>query len=294
MTPVDAIYAQLPTAEDSADRVFLTDNAAIVLDGATALAPTQVSAQTYADQLGRTIADHLRANPDHDLQVILAEAIRETATTLQLTPDDSPSATVTIVRERAGGIDLLTLGDNTILIDADPPEQIIDDRLEQLEFPETARYKERLRAGTSYDAEHSRLLVELQQRQRAVRNSSSGYWIAERDPAAADHALIRRYGPPGPRWILAMTDGATAHLEEAQAEKTATSSSGRDLANMLQQWQRWEHQHDPNGHHQPRAKQTDDKTIVIIRRAPTTSPRTADEYALPRLRSTNPSHNSRT
>lgn len=64
-----------------------------------------------------------------------------------------------------------------------------------------------------------------------------------------------------------MTNGAAAHLEQVHAEKTATSSNDKDLADMLQQWQRWEHHHDQNGRHQPRAKQSDDQTIVIIRRA---------------------------
>ena len=47
--------AQLPGPHHSQDRVFITANAAVVLDGATAFARGEFDAGTYADALGRHI-----------------------------------------------------------------------------------------------------------------------------------------------------------------------------------------------------------------------------------------------
>src|SRR5436305_10708052 len=92
--------AQLPPMDDSADKIFVAPNAVIMLDGASAFLPVPVPASTYADQLGRRIAEALTSNPDADLTEVLARSIEATAKSLDLTPGESPTSTVTIARVR--------------------------------------------------------------------------------------------------------------------------------------------------------------------------------------------------
>ena len=259
--------AQLPPPDQSADRIFRTDNALIILDGATAFVPVPVSAQTYADDLGRRIASMLTDAPDADLIEVLAAAIKATAQAFDLSPDRSPSATVSVIRETGNGVDLLSLGDNTIVIGTEPPTTILDDRLDQLELSESRQYRERLRSGAGYDEDHAETLRALQRRQIQARNQPGGYWIAESEPSAAEHAITQHYPPPGPHWFLAMTDGAAAHVPPEQAS-ALTSLRDSELLALLERWQRWETECDPDGQQMPRAKRSDDKAIAVIRRTP--------------------------
>src|SRR5262245_17370499 len=67
--------AQLPGLHCSKDRVFMTANAAIVLDGATAFASVELDAGIYADALGRHIVTELRSNDCADLVEVVSDAI---------------------------------------------------------------------------------------------------------------------------------------------------------------------------------------------------------------------------
>lgn len=259
-------YAQVPPPEHSADRVFHTDNALIVLDGATPFVPLTVDAKTYADHLGRTLITFLEQDPDADLTEAVAAAIVTTANKLDLEPGRSPSSTITVLRESAAGLDLLTLGDNTIIIGTEPPTTILDDRLDQLHLPESERYRERLHNGAGYDDEHAAILRSLQQRQMEARNQAGGYWIAEANPDAARHAITQHYPAPGPSWALTMTDGAADHLGTQDALRLVHMPSV-DLETLLTERQRWEQESDPTGRLMPRAKRSDDKTIAIAHRA---------------------------
>jgi hypothetical protein len=260
-------YAQHPHPDHSDDRIIVTDNAVVILDGATAFVPVPVTAQTYADRLGRCLAKLLTDSPGDSLPSVLASAIEVTATELGLRPGHSPSATVSVIRESPDGVDLLMLGDNTIVVGTEPPITLSDDRLDQLELSESRQYRERLRAGGGYDEHHAEILRALQRRQIQARNQPGGYWIAESDPTAAHHALTQHYAPPGPIWFLAMTDGAAAHVSPDKASALATLGDAQLLA-LLEQWQRWETECDPDGRQMPRAKRSDDKAIAVIRRAP--------------------------
>lgn len=255
--------AQLPPMGESADKIFVTPNAAIMLDGASAFVPVPVPASTYADHLGRLTAAALTATPDADLPQVLADAIAGTAEHLDLKAGESPTSTVTIAREHAGELDVLLLGDNTLIL---PGEIITDNRMDQLNLAPRRKYRDRLAAGTGYDDEHRALLYELQTQQARHRNQPSGYWIAETDPVAADHAITTRRPATAAPWAILATDGAYNTMKHIGLTtwSTIAQASADQLNDLLRRCQLWERENDPAANQLPRAKRHDDKSLAAI------------------------------
>lgn len=255
--------AQLPDLDNSDDRTFTTDNAVIMLDGASAFVPVPVAAATYADTLGLEVQQRLIDDPAAELVDTLADAITDTASELDLTPGESPSATVAIARVHSGHVDLLVLGDTQVAL---PGEIIRDDRLGALGFTASRKYRDRLASGTGYDDEHRALLRELQTEQAKHRNRDGGYWIAEATPDAAHHAITTRRPTAEVPWLVLATDGAykpMEHLGLADWPHVAAATS-RDLGALLARCHQWEADADPEGRELPRAKRHDDKSIATI------------------------------
>lgn len=255
--------AQHPEPPAGDDRAFITSNAVIVLDGASAFAARDVPASTYAEHLGSTLASLLEGS-DEPLTALLADAIKTTAAALDLTPGGrAPSSTVAVVRQRVDAtVDVLVLGDSQVVI---PGEIIRDDRLGLFASAERTAYRTRLMRGHGYDDEHRRILADLQTQQLQHRNRSGGYWIAEADPAAAECALTRRLSPSEVPWCVLATDGAYKPMEYLSLDDwSAVASSGSDdLGAILLRCQDWEST-DRDGQQLPRAKRHDDKTLVAV------------------------------
>ncbi|MGI6873978.1 hypothetical protein [Amycolatopsis sp. 3B14] len=257
--------AQLPPMEESADKIFVTPHAVILLDGASAFVPVLVPASAYADYLGRFLADALTGDPTADLQAILAEGIKATAAHYDLRAGESPSSTVTIARERDEHLDVLLLGDNTVILPGG--EILTDDRIDRLDREPRRRYRKRLAAGHGFDEEHRRLLRELQRQQAQHRNKPGGYWIAEADPYAAAQALSSLRSKDATPWLVITSDGAfntITHCENIEWDLISVTSPP-ELKQLLESGKRWESMVDPGARHLPRAKRHDDKSIVVIR-----------------------------
>ena len=259
--------AQLPPWPDTDDRLVVTSNAVIVLDGATAREPTPVSTHQYVASLGDALRDLLDANPLRDLRRALSCAIAQTAAELNLVAGHSPSSTVSIIRAARGTVDVLVLGDSPVVIGTTHGvREITDARLAALDLPQRAEYRKRLEAGSGYDDVHRQLLAAIQRDQTAVRNTLDGYWIAEADPVAAEQAVVARREIADVRWCLLCTDGAEhpiKHLGLDDWAGLATSSSSQ-LEAVLQTCWRWEADVDPNAAALPRAKRHDDKSIAAL------------------------------
>ncbi|WAL65912.1 hypothetical protein ORV05_34510 [Amycolatopsis cynarae] len=255
--------AQLPPFEDSDDKIFVTPNAVIMLDGASAFVPVPVPAATYAEHLGQHIAHTLTTAPEADLVEALADAIKATTDELDLTPGRSPSSTITIARERDEHLDLLVLGDNVVIL---PDRTITDDRIDRLDLEPARRYRERLAAGYGFDDEHRRLLRELQRQQVEHRNRPGGYWIAETEATAARHALTLTRPICKTPWAVLATDGAYNTLNHLRLapRPTGARTISPPLDELLAQCQRWESEHDPDARKLPRAKRHDDKSLTHI------------------------------
>lgn len=261
MSAVHVSTAQLPSGGGD-DAIITTGDAVIMLDGASAFIPMPVSASVYADHLGRQLARQMNARPGGDLRGILADAIATTARDLDLRAGKSPSSTVIILRYAGDYADCLVLGDSLAILAG---QAIIDERLAQVSPSIRKQYRERLAEGHGYDLQHQQLLRELQQEQARQRNRPGGYWIAETDPKAADHALVTRSPAESMPWAVLATDGAYKTMPHLGITDWSTlrNASDLDLADILARCQSWETTEDPDGQKLPRAKRHDDKSLAV-------------------------------
>jgi hypothetical protein len=128
-----------------------------------------------------------------------------------------------------------------------------------------AKYRERLSAGHGFDDRHSALLREIQRAERAARNRPGGYWIAEADPKAAEHATVRRYPTEQIEWCVLATDGAQRPYDFRHGDWSALPADAQRLRRCLDQLHEWEARSDPDGQLLPRSERHDDKTLAVWR-----------------------------
>ncbi|MGH3280349.1 MAG: hypothetical protein ACRDNW_14595 [Trebonia sp.] len=265
---VTTAAAQLPEPPHGADRVIVTRNTVIVLDGASAFEPASVPPGEYASRLGDSIAAAMADAPEAPLASGLGEAITTTAAELGLDDDAGcPSSTVAMARLAGGTLDLLALGDSYIFYGTGPGTgTLTDDRLAGLHLPQQRQYRERLAAGGGYDDAHRDLLRALQRGQRLRRNRPGGYWIAAADPAAASHALAVTVPATAGTWAVLATDGTvnTARHLGLDDWPALARSGPAALASLLRHCQDWEQHADPDGRRFPRSKRHDDKAIAFL------------------------------
>ena len=261
-----AHVAQLAGGDHNADRAFVIDSAAILLDGATAFLPVDVDPGTYADTLGQAIAHQLDDDPAADLAAVVRAGIAHAADQLDLTAGRSPSSTVAILRTREDVADLYVLGDSPIHYGTDTQTgALTDDRLSHVATSERHDYESRLRAGHGYDEHHRAALAALQRAQRSACNRLGGYWIAEANPDAADHGLTLQMPATATTWAVLATDGAADIINHTHQPWPDIARADTDqLTALLAQLDKWEATTDPDGRALPRAKRHDDKTLVAI------------------------------
>lgn len=256
--------ATLAGGDNNQDRLFVTDNAVILLDGATAFEPVDIDAGHYAETLGAVIAEQLDQQPGIPIADAVAIAIQHATQKLDLIADRSPSSTVSVLRSRPTTVDLYVLGDSPIHYGADHEHQVLnDERLSAVARREREHYLSQLRAGHGYGPDHRTSLADLQRAQRQARNHPDGYWIAETDPAAAHHGLTATIPANSITWAVLATDGAADLIDHhGPSWPEVVHYAPEQLAALLADLHRWERANDPGGIQLPRAKRHDDKTIV--------------------------------
>jgi serine/threonine protein phosphatase PrpC len=248
----------------SEDRIFATDNALVVLDGASQPEASDRDGGWLADTLGRELAERLRQRGD-DLDQILADAIASVAKRHNLQPGAAPSTTVSIVRWDDDGADVLVLGDSPVIALTRDGElrQVRDNRLRQV-----ARHQRQQlnRAGPGFGFDDRHQWHNLTNAERTQRNQPGGYWIAEATPEAAAHAMRDRWDTQDLAAILMMTDGVSAGVDRYRqpAEwRTAVDMALADPALLVDLVHDTEAK-DPNGTRWPRSKRHDDKALAVI------------------------------
>jgi hypothetical protein len=187
-----------------------------------------------------------------------------------LTPESTPTSTVAIARWNDAAVDVYLLGDSTAAaLFADGHEESkTDDSLAAVAPGLRAAYRQRLQSGSGFDADHERLLSDLQRVQRVQRNHPGGYWVAGADPSAAHNGKEWHLDREDVAALVLATDGAAAGVTEYQTFATwhalaaAIDRDGPDSA--LQQIERDEAT-DPDGQRWPRSKPADDKTLAYVR-----------------------------
>ncbi|MFC9964909.1 hypothetical protein ACFVH4_11765 [Nocardia ignorata] len=257
--------AQLAASSDE-DRLVVTDRAVIVLDGATAHDPAMPSAGAYVDFLASDLAQSIDGTSP--LAVVLEQSIARAVAVLGIEPGAAPSSTVALVRVESDAIDVLVLGDSSVIVGlrTGGVQVHTDDRLPRLRLPEADLFRRLLADGQGYSEQHRKVLRELQVAERAQRNRPDGYWIAEADPSAAAHALRFRYPRDEVAWIIAATDGAFDLVPMLSVTwPEVANMSTQQLEQLLRDVHIWEAETDPDGQALPRAKRHDDKTVVVVR-----------------------------
>ena len=272
MRSARAPLATVLTAERAAphrpteDRIFLTDDAVVVLDGASQPESNELDGGWMADTLGRELQSRLASGHD-DLVAIVSDAIADVAHRHNLAPGASPSTTVSIVRWTEADVDVLVLGDSPVVahtVDGDIL-QIRDQRLQRV----GAEQRKSLKAAPSShrDVEHRRSWRTLVETERANRNKLGGYWIAEAVPEAASHARRTGWKRHDVAELLVMTDGVSAGVDRYGIPPdwpTAFALASHDPAELVEMVHNAERS-DPECARWPRTKPYDDKAVAHVR-----------------------------
>ncbi|KAA2264898.1 hypothetical protein F0L68_07480 [Solihabitans fulvus] len=253
----------------SEDRVVVLPHAVVLLDGATAVLPGARSGGWYADRLCVEIGAQLRDDPGGDLADLLAEAIRRVALAHDLVPGQSPSSTVAILRWTETTVDALVLADSPIAVfdGAGTPSLLVDGRLAGLPR-HGGGYRQRLRAGAGYGADHLAAVRESAARTGTLRNRPGGFWVAEADPAAAHQAMLASWPRETVVSALLATDGVSCGVDDYgvfadwSAVRELVAERGPVAAlDVVREAERA----DPDGRRWPRPKRHDDQALVLVR-----------------------------
>ncbi|NIH85937.1 protein phosphatase 2C domain-containing protein [Amycolatopsis granulosa] len=227
------------------DRIVVLDHAVAVLDGATSADPEQPSGGWYADRLASRLARDLGAPDAGDLRDVLRAAIAGVAREHGLRPGASPSSTVAMLRWDAERVDALVLADSPIVAFGQSVDVLADDRLVTLR-----------RAGR----------LRTQHAVRALRNQPGGFWVAEADPDAAAHALVRSWPRAALDAVLLATDGVSCGVGDYGLftwRETLWLARTRGVDAVLDTVRAAE-DGDPDRIRWPRAKRHDDQALVLV------------------------------
>jgi hypothetical protein len=253
----------------SQDRVFITPNAVVVLDGASQPVPDTRDGGWLAETLGSQLRDRLTETANTDLQAVLAQAIEATARRYGLVPGSSPSTTVSIVRWDARKADVLVLGDSPVIALSRDRRilEVRDDRLSRVASHE----RRALRAnGAGFGSERAREWQALVDAQRQRRNQPDGYWIAEAVPEAAAHAVRARWDINDLALVMAMTDGVANGVDRyhVPADWHIAAELARNDPACLVDTVHSAEEDDSDGTRWPRMKRHDDKAIALVELTP--------------------------
>lgn len=276
-------WASEPGLDDDTneDRIGMVNDAIWVLDGATT--PATVSsccdkdARWYVDRLDAALAAQLTHEQHVDLRHALAAAISEVqdahaASCPNPTAGEGPSSTVAIARRDGPWLDVLVLGDSTILLDhGDRVTTVRDTRLASVAPELRHEIKTALASGHGYrDPDHERRRARLVKAERLHRNRDGGYWIAADQPRAADRALTARHpigtGFPSVGRLLLMSDGvqrAASLLSLYDSDERLFARVAQDAPEACIRQIRAAEANDPTGRRYPRIKLSDDASLIL-------------------------------
>lgn len=250
------------------DWAFTTPNVIAVMDGATARTDTgcKHGVAWFSNQLGAAVVRRA-SDPDESLTDALAGAIADVAALhpgCDLTHPGTPSAAAAVVRVAGDTIEYLVLGDVTVVAEVGGGVQSVsDDRVSQTAAAERAE-ADRYPIGSP---EKQAAMLRMKHVELAAKNRDAGYWVAETNPEAAQHALTGEFNLASVTRLAVLTDGAARALTFGLLTATDVldllDTSGP--ARLIDQVRATEQQ-DPTGVRWARNKQSDDATAVYVRR----------------------------
>ena len=262
------------------DRIGMVNDAVWVLDGATTPATVasccDKDASWYVERLNAALTARLEgAQPE--LRDALAAAIAEVQdeharSCPNPTGGRGPSSTVAIARRDGAWLDVLVLGDSTVLLDhSNHITAIRDTRLASVAAQVRREIETALANGHGYrDADHEQRRTRLVEAERLSRNRDGGYWIAADQPRAVDHALTGRHrigtNAPNVSRVLLLSDGmhgAASRFALYDSNERLFAAAADDAPETCIRKLRAAEASDPTGQRYPRTKRSDDASLVI-------------------------------
>lgn len=262
--PLTIEIAQLPGGNGpSEDRIFVTPNAVIVLDGATQVHKLERDGGWIAQQLGQRLADGLTRAPEVPLVDLLEESLTDLVAEYQLRPGESPSTTVNIVRCTEDTVDVLVLCDSPVaLLGVDDQLEVVrDDRLRDILQTIERPPGRRDMSDPAWQAAVDRL--------EAQRNVPGGFWAASATPQAARQARVVSRPIHRVAATLSMTDGVAVGMDEYRTPATWSEAVSQAMNGGPQALLRAVHATellDRDCTRWPRTKLHDDKALALLRR----------------------------
>lgn len=262
-----AIETQPGGSAPNEDWVAGTPTLAVVLDGlSTAGLDTgcRHGVPWYVSHLGSQLVAAL-ANTSVSLAAGLAEAIERVAALhpgCDLKNPGTPSATVSVLRQRGGYLDHLVLADSPVVFEGHHDFTVITDlRVEEV-LPDLRAEVEQYETHT---VEHEKALRRFVTAQRQSRNTSTGYWVAAADPEAASHAIVGSTAAEAVRAAAVLSDGASRLVTEyamatwAEVFAMLRADGPRELLREVRKVEAT----DPTGRRWPRYKSGDDASVAF-------------------------------
>lgn len=251
----------------SEDVVAVLPGAVVLLDGATWLGSGSRGGGWYASRLAGELAGRLTGFPSMDLADLLAASIRALARAHDLVPGDSPSSTVALARWDDETVEGLVLADSPVVAaTADGTHVLADDSLARL--PRTGPgYRDRLRGGAGFGADHVTALSTSAAAVGRLRNTEGGFWVAEADPEAAYQARRATWPRADVRRLLLASDGVSCGVDDYGIFPDWAAVFGlvaAQGAEAVLDAVRAAEDADPDGTRWPRPKRHDDQALAIV------------------------------
>ena len=252
-----------------------SDNAALVMDGATMLGdglmPGPSDAAWIAQFGARRLIAHLRdEEPKKALKLALGDAEKSFHALRRAAPEEQwqvPCASMMLAVEHAKGLEFLYLGDCGALVEQDDGLKVIGETLEK-------RAEEARRAALLAQEKNLAPASGLRQPEflRPLRNArnrfnSGSYWLFSPDRRAAQHAQRRIVAVEKGAHLLLASDGFLALASDYGAYDAAgllKTAQAKGLKALGEEIRAIENA-DAQGEKFARFKKSDDATALLLR-----------------------------
>jgi hypothetical protein len=255
-----------------------SDNAAVVLDGATSLGeplmPGDSDAAWIAHFGARRLMAHVRDGeaPKDALRYALADAKKSYEALRRREPEaqwELPFASMAFAVERETGFAFLWFGDcaGLLLRDGKKEVEVLGDSFasKKLEAKRAAKAAKALNIAPVMDGERSPFLPELRKSRNRVNSGTN--WAFGPDPRAVDHVAMKHVSTAKDAMLLLATDGflaLTTDYGRYSAEGLMAKAAAKGLAVLGAELRAIEDA-DPDGHKYPRFKKCDDATALLLK-----------------------------
>jgi hypothetical protein len=254
-----------------------TDNAAVVLDGATSLGdplmPGDSDAAWIAHFGARRLMAHVRDGeaPKDALRFTLADAEKSFKALRRREPAEQwevPVASMAFASETKDGFDFLWFGDCAgLLRPAGGEVEILGDSFASkvLESKRAAKAAKALNIAPVIDGERSPFIPELRKARNRVNTGS--HWAFGPDPRAADFVSMKHVAAAKGAMLLLASDGflaLTTDYGRYSAHALIEKAVAKGLAALGEELREIEDA-DPQGRKHPRFKKSDDATAVLLK-----------------------------